>query len=218
MTARYRVALEEFGLTYPQYLVMLLLWEESTVPVGRIGERLRLESSTLSPLLKRLEGAGLVTRGRDDADERLVIVGLTPSGRRLQQRTSAVTSSAALRPVDGPAGGAGGGAARARLAGGRGHRAGALVRIKVVRDRVGRMAKITVGTENEQPVELYYTDHGTGQPVVLIHGWPLSGRSWEAQEPALVEAGYRVITYDRRGFGQSRSPGTATTTTPSPPT
>src|SRR4051812_11597910 len=91
MTARYRVALEEFGLTYPQYLVMLLLWEESAVPVGRIGERLRLESSTLSPLLQRLEGAGLVTRGRDDADERLVIVRLTPGGRRLQRRTSAVT-------------------------------------------------------------------------------------------------------------------------------
>ena len=91
MTARYRVALEEFGLTYPQYLVMLLLWEESAVPVGRIGERLSLESSTLSPLLKRLEGAGLVTRGRDDADERLVIIGLTPNGRRLQRRTSAVT-------------------------------------------------------------------------------------------------------------------------------
>jgi non-heme chloroperoxidase len=46
------------------------------------------------------------------------------------------------------------------------------------------MAKITVGTENDQPIELHYTDHGSGQPVVLIHGWPLSGRSWEAQEPA----------------------------------
>jgi DNA-binding MarR family transcriptional regulator len=91
MTARYRVALEEFGLTYPQYLVMLLLWEESSVPVGRIGERLSLESSTLSPLLKRLESGGLVTRSRDGADERLVIVGLTAKGRRLQQQTSAVT-------------------------------------------------------------------------------------------------------------------------------
>ena len=70
------------------------------------------------------------------------------------------------------------------------------------------MAKITVGTENEQPIELYYTDHGTGQPVVLIHGWPLSGRSWEAQEPALIAAGYRVIIYDRRGFGQSCQPWT----------
>ncbi|MFF2440330.1 alpha/beta fold hydrolase [Priestia megaterium] len=68
------------------------------------------------------------------------------------------------------------------------------------------MAKINVGTENEEPIELYYEDHGTGKPVVLIHGWPLSGRSWEYQVPALVEAGYRVITYDRRGFGKSSQP------------
>ncbi|MGG0187913.1 alpha/beta hydrolase [Bacillus sp. AFS018417] len=68
------------------------------------------------------------------------------------------------------------------------------------------MAKITVGTENQAPIELYYEDHGTGKPVVLIHGWPLSGRSWEYQVPALVEAGYRVITYDRRGFGKSSQP------------
>ena len=70
------------------------------------------------------------------------------------------------------------------------------------------MARITVGTENEQPIELHYTDHGSGQPVVLVHGWPLSGRSWEAQEPALIAAGHRVITYDRRGFGQSSQPWT----------
>ncbi|MFB5581918.1 bromoperoxidase [Bacillus albus] len=68
------------------------------------------------------------------------------------------------------------------------------------------MAKITVGTENQAPIEIYYEDHGTGKPVVLIHGWPLSGRSWEYQVPALVEAGYRVITYDRRGFGKSSRP------------
>ena len=68
------------------------------------------------------------------------------------------------------------------------------------------MAKITVGIENQAPIEIYYEDHGTGKPVVLIHGWPLSGRSWEYQVPALVEAGYRVITYDRRGFGQSSQP------------
>ncbi|MFB5195823.1 alpha/beta fold hydrolase [Neobacillus sp. KR4-4] len=68
------------------------------------------------------------------------------------------------------------------------------------------MAKITVGTENQNPIELYYEDHGTGKPVVLIHGWPLSGRSWEYQVPALVEAGYRVITYDRRGYGNSSQP------------
>jgi non-heme chloroperoxidase len=68
------------------------------------------------------------------------------------------------------------------------------------------MGKFAVGAENGLPIELHYTDHGDGQPVVLIHGWPLSGRSWEAQVPALVEAGYRVITYDRRGFGQSSQP------------
>ncbi|MGH1287310.1 alpha/beta fold hydrolase [Bacillus toyonensis] len=68
------------------------------------------------------------------------------------------------------------------------------------------MAKITVGTENQAPIEIYYEDYGIGKPVVLIHGWPLSGRSWEYQVPALVEAGYRVITYDRRGFGKSSQP------------
>lgn len=91
MTARYRVALEDFGLTYPQYLVMLLLWEEPAVPVGRIGERLSLESSTLSPLLKRLEAMGLISRTRDRSDERLVIIGLTRAGRRLQERAASVT-------------------------------------------------------------------------------------------------------------------------------
>ena len=65
------------------------------------------------------------------------------------------------------------------------------------------MSKLTVGTENGAPIELHYNDVGTGSPVVLIHGWPLSGRAWEANVPALVEAGHRVITYDRRGFGRS---------------
>ena len=70
------------------------------------------------------------------------------------------------------------------------------------------MARITVGTENSAPIEMFYEDHGSGRPVVLIHGWPLSGRSWEAQVPALVEAGYRVIAIDRRGFGDSSQPTT----------
>jgi non-heme chloroperoxidase len=69
-----------------------------------------------------------------------------------------------------------------------------------------RMGTITVGQENSTPVELYYEDHGSGPPVILIHGWPLDSRSWEPQEHALLEAGYRVITYDRRGFGQSSRP------------
>lgn len=68
------------------------------------------------------------------------------------------------------------------------------------------MAKIQIGTENGAPIELYYEDHGVGKPVVLIHGWPLSGRSWENQTPALVEAGHRVIVIDRRGFGASSQP------------
>ena len=68
------------------------------------------------------------------------------------------------------------------------------------------MSTITVGTENGTDIELHYTDQGTGSPVVLIHGWPPSGRSWEAQVPALVEAGHRVIAYDRRGFGSSSQP------------
>lgn len=70
------------------------------------------------------------------------------------------------------------------------------------------MALLQVGSENGTPVELYYEDHGSGSPVVLIHGWPLSGRSWENQVPALVSAGHRVITYDRRGFGGSSQPWT----------
>ncbi|WP_411374377.1 alpha/beta fold hydrolase [Arthrobacter sp. MPF02] len=65
------------------------------------------------------------------------------------------------------------------------------------------MAFITVGTENSTDIELYYEDHGTGRPVVLIQGYPLDGSSWEKQTAALLEAGYRVITYDRRGFGKS---------------
>ena len=68
------------------------------------------------------------------------------------------------------------------------------------------MPKLAIALENEVPVRLYYEDHGAGDPVVLIHGWPLSGRTWENQVPALVEAGHRVITYDRRGFGWSSQP------------
>jgi pimeloyl-ACP methyl ester carboxylesterase len=68
------------------------------------------------------------------------------------------------------------------------------------------MPLVTVGKENSGNIDLYYEDHGTGQPVVLIHGWPLSGRSWEKQVPVLIGAGYRVITYDRRGFGDSSKP------------
>jgi non-heme chloroperoxidase len=70
------------------------------------------------------------------------------------------------------------------------------------------MPKVTVGRENSADIEIHYEDHGAGQPVVLIHGYPLSGRAWDRQVPALLEAGYRVITYDRRGFGASSQPAT----------
>lgn len=68
------------------------------------------------------------------------------------------------------------------------------------------MTLLTVGAENGTPIQLHYEDHGSGRPVVLIHGWPLSGRSWEPQIGPLVAAGYRVVTYDRRGFGGSSQP------------
>jgi non-heme chloroperoxidase len=68
------------------------------------------------------------------------------------------------------------------------------------------MPYLTVGTENSGTVDLYYEDHGFGQPVVLIHGYPLSGRAWDKQVPVLLQAGHRVITYDRRGFGKSSQP------------
>lgn len=68
------------------------------------------------------------------------------------------------------------------------------------------MSRLTVGSDSGTPVEIHYEDYGSGSPVVLIHGWPLSSRSWEPQVPALVEAGHRVVTYDRRGFGASSQP------------
>jgi non-heme chloroperoxidase len=70
------------------------------------------------------------------------------------------------------------------------------------------MPYLNVGKENSGQIELYYEDHGDGKPVVLIHGYPLSGASWEKQVPVLLNAGFRVITYDRRGFGQSSKPTT----------
>src|SRR5437870_11520165 len=70
------------------------------------------------------------------------------------------------------------------------------------------MSSISVGQENSGSIDLYYEDHGKGKPVVLIHGYPLSGASWEKQVTALLAAGHRVITYDRRGFGKSSQPTT----------
>ncbi|MEU8957543.1 MarR family transcriptional regulator [Streptomyces sp. NPDC048518] len=86
----YRTALKDLGLTYPQYLVMLVLWEHGELPVKKIGERLRLDSGTLSPLLKRLEAAGHVERRRSPEDERSVTVRLTDDGVALREKARAV--------------------------------------------------------------------------------------------------------------------------------
>jgi len=89
---RYRPLLEPLGLTYPQYLVMLVLWEADARSVGAIAERLHLDSATLTPLLKRLEAAGLVDRARDPADNRVVLLTLTDAGRALRVRAEDVPS------------------------------------------------------------------------------------------------------------------------------
>lgn len=90
MTSCYRPLLEAIGLTYPQYLVMLVLWERGDTPVTGIGSALQLETGTLSPLLKRLESLGLVSRTRQLDDERSVLVALTPAGLALEGRTADV--------------------------------------------------------------------------------------------------------------------------------
>jgi len=90
MTKLYKPLLDKLKLTYPQYLVMLVLWERDGLMVSELGERLSLDSGTLTPLLKRLEANGLVARIRDVADERRVHVSLTATGRRLKARAAAV--------------------------------------------------------------------------------------------------------------------------------
>ncbi|SOZ39580.1 MarR family winged helix-turn-helix transcriptional regulator [Cupriavidus neocaledonicus] len=86
MTKLYKPLLSELGLTYPQYLVMLVLWEAETLSISELGNRLALDTGTLTPLLKRLAATGLVTRTRDATDERRVLVSLTDAGRALRQR------------------------------------------------------------------------------------------------------------------------------------
>jgi MarR family transcriptional regulator, organic hydroperoxide resistance regulator len=93
VTARYRPMLDAIGLTYPQYLVMMLLWEQDGQTVGQLGQRLALDSGTLSPLLKRLTAAGLVTRHRRVEDERSVSISLTDAGRALRDRAFAISES-----------------------------------------------------------------------------------------------------------------------------
>lgn len=90
MTAAYRPLLAEIGLTYSQYAVMLVLWEHRSVTLGVLCERLQLDSGTLSPLLKRLESQGLVTKRRRQQDERTVQLTLTPAGQALRDRAAAV--------------------------------------------------------------------------------------------------------------------------------
>jgi DNA-binding MarR family transcriptional regulator len=90
VTRLYRPLLDALGLTYPQYLAMLVLWEASPRTVGALGEALDLESSTLTPLLKRLEAQGLVARARDPRDERRVVVTLTEAGAALRDKARAV--------------------------------------------------------------------------------------------------------------------------------
>jgi DNA-binding MarR family transcriptional regulator len=90
MTKLYKPLLEEMGLTYPQYLAMLVLWENDGVTVSELGDRLYLDSGTLTPLLKRLETADLVTRLRDVQDERRVLIRLTAAGRKLKARAARI--------------------------------------------------------------------------------------------------------------------------------
>lgn len=107
MTRLYRELLADLELTYPQYLVMLVLWEGDGQRVADIGARLFLDSATLTPLLKRLERAGLVTRTRDAADERSVRIALTPAGRALRHRAREVPRRVSDAAADAGAPGAG---------------------------------------------------------------------------------------------------------------
>ncbi|PKA40239.1 MarR family winged helix-turn-helix transcriptional regulator [Rhizobium sullae] len=92
-TRAYKPILDKVGLTYPQYLVMLVLWEKAELPVKTIGEQLDLDSGTLSPLLKRLEQTGLIKRTRDARDERQVIVSLTPKGRSMKSEAGTIMAA-----------------------------------------------------------------------------------------------------------------------------
>lgn len=97
MTRLYQPVLAELGLTYPQYLVMLVLWEQAPRSVGELGEKLDLDSGTLTPLLKRMEAAGLLTRRRDAADERRVLISLTVEGQDLRVRALSIPAALACR-------------------------------------------------------------------------------------------------------------------------
>ena len=97
VTQAYQPLLEPLGITYPQYLVLLVLWEEDGAAVKRLGERLQLDSGTLTPLLKRMEAQGLVRRLRDAEDERVVRIHLTAAGRALERRAGAIPRELACK-------------------------------------------------------------------------------------------------------------------------
>lgn len=103
MTKVYRALLKDLGLTYPQYLVMLVLWERGEQTVSEIGARVFLDSPTLTPLLKRLEAAGVVARNRSGADERQVLVSLTAKGKGLRERALLVPGCVAAAMECAPA-------------------------------------------------------------------------------------------------------------------
>ena len=97
LTRAYRVSLEKLGITYTQYLVLLVLWEQDGIGVGKIAQRLELDSATLTPMLKRLEVAGFVTRLRNTKDERIVEIKLTSAGQQLQQELAEVQHGVACQ-------------------------------------------------------------------------------------------------------------------------
>ena len=97
LTRAYRVSLEPLGITYTQYLVMLVLWENDVISVGKIAQRLELDSATLTPMLKRLEVAGFVSRERNLKDERIVEIKLTPAGNQLQHKIAQVQLGVACK-------------------------------------------------------------------------------------------------------------------------
>lgn len=94
---QYKPLLEELNVTYPQYLVLLVLWENEEIPVKEISEKLFLETNTLTPLLKRMEANGIVERNRSKIDERSVIISLTPKGKELQQKAEGIPNKLAQR-------------------------------------------------------------------------------------------------------------------------
>lgn len=97
MTRAYQPLLDPLGITYPQYLVLLVLWESDGVSVKQLGERLSLDSGTLTPLLQRLEAQSLVRKARSDTDERVVLVHLTPAGRQLKSKAKGVPKALACQ-------------------------------------------------------------------------------------------------------------------------